>query len=347
MSETTEEETFKQYSEEQVKTYARNRPDYSDTLYNTVLQHHASTGGRDGLLLDVGCGPGNVTRALAGHFQRAVGLDASPSMVRQARAITLAQGTRTKSAEPLYFFESSAESLGMDDPEHHSVGVDDDDDEEDDDVMGAAADIKPASVDLITVANAAHWFDMPRFWHTARTALRPNGTVALWIPGEGRVHPSTPGAEALDALIQRFTERDVLPYYAPGNFLFRNRYRDLPLPWTMAARVDGFEQEAFQRREWGVSSSSDGAEAVMHEEPFVAGGDRMVSMDLFEASVGTMSPVTRWRAAHPDIAGTDEDIVRILRRDMEKVLRQHGAAPGEERLRMVMDGTLLLVKRRA
>jgi SAM-dependent methyltransferase len=52
-------------------------------------------------------------------------------------------------------------------------------------VQGGAEDLSPAgvapsSVDLITAAQCAHWFDLPIFYEQAKTYLRPNGTLALW-----------------------------------------------------------------------------------------------------------------------------------------------------------------------
>lgn len=40
-----------------------------------------------GAALDFGCGAGRLTRALGGHFERAVGVDISPTMIRQARRL--------------------------------------------------------------------------------------------------------------------------------------------------------------------------------------------------------------------------------------------------------------------
>lgn len=38
-----------------------------------------------------------------------------------------------------------------------------------------------ASVDLITVAQAVHWFDLPAFYGVARRVLRrPGGVIAVW-----------------------------------------------------------------------------------------------------------------------------------------------------------------------
>ena len=52
-------------------------------------------------------------------------------------------------------------------------------------VVGGAEDLTasglPAgSVDLITAAQCAHWFDLPKFYEEAKAALTENGAIALW-----------------------------------------------------------------------------------------------------------------------------------------------------------------------
>lgn len=54
--------------------------------------------------------------------------------------------------------------------------------------------VEAESVDLITAATAAHWFDMSRFWVQASCVLKPSGTVALWCQGPISMHPSMPNA---------------------------------------------------------------------------------------------------------------------------------------------------------
>src|SRR4051812_45308601 len=43
-----------------------------------------------------------------------------------------------------------------------------------------ASGLEPASMDLITVAQALHWFRLEEFWSEVRRVLRPNGIVAVW-----------------------------------------------------------------------------------------------------------------------------------------------------------------------
>ena len=62
--------------------YARGRLPYPETLADAI-RDALSLDGR-GRLLDVGCGPGSLTRLLAPLVAEAVGIDADPGMVREA-----------------------------------------------------------------------------------------------------------------------------------------------------------------------------------------------------------------------------------------------------------------------
>jgi ubiquinone/menaquinone biosynthesis C-methylase UbiE len=42
------------------------------------------------------------------------------------------------------------------------------------------APVADASVDLVTVAQALHWFDLPRFYAAVRRVTRPDGVIAVW-----------------------------------------------------------------------------------------------------------------------------------------------------------------------
>lgn len=80
--------TFTTYTPTQARTYAQHRLSYPSKLYDTILNHHTSTGGQLDVLADVGCGPGRATRDLAAFFGVAVGLDPGEEMIRTARTIS-------------------------------------------------------------------------------------------------------------------------------------------------------------------------------------------------------------------------------------------------------------------
>lgn len=81
------------------------------------------------------------------------------------------------------------------------------------------------SFDLITVGQAAHWFDLDRFYAEARRLLKPGGVLALIGYNLLTVDP------AIDALVWHLY-RDVLgPYWDAERRLVEQAYATLPFPF--------------------------------------------------------------------------------------------------------------------
>jgi trans-aconitate 3-methyltransferase len=78
------ETTFTKYTAKEANIYNDLRPNYHSSVYDHILNYHKSTGGRFDALVDVGCGPGMVTRSLAPHFVKATGIDPSPELLKVA-----------------------------------------------------------------------------------------------------------------------------------------------------------------------------------------------------------------------------------------------------------------------
>ncbi|XP_071494717.1 putative methyltransferase DDB_G0268948 [Diadema antillarum] len=93
--------------------------------------------------LDVGCGPGQLTRLLGAHFTSVTGMDISPAQIQAAKT--------AQNPENVTFRVGQAESLPVDN----------------------------ASVDLITSATASHYYDWPVFEKEVDRALKANGCLAL------------------------------------------------------------------------------------------------------------------------------------------------------------------------
>jgi SAM-dependent methyltransferase len=87
------------------------------------------------------------------------------------------------------------------------------------------APLETGSVDLVTVAQALHWFDLPSFYAEVRRALRLGGILAVWTYG---VH--TIGAE-IDAIIRRLYAHIVGPYWPPERRLVEEGYATLEFPF--------------------------------------------------------------------------------------------------------------------
>lgn len=65
-----------------------------------------------------------------------------------------------------------------------------------------------------------------------------------------------------------------------------------------------------------------------------------------EKMMSTGSPITRWRQAHPETVGTEDDIVKKIRRMIEKHLHEAGIERGQEKMRVGTLGVLIMVKKR-
>jgi SAM-dependent methyltransferase len=225
------------------------------------------------------------------------------------------QAGDTSTSEPIRFEISSAEDLGTD----------------------LSPPVEDSSVDLIVASTAAHWFDMSRFWPQAARVLKPGGTVALWSNGDGCIHPSMPNADSIQAALNEIEEREMKPFFEPGNVLTKNLYASLPLPWTLEPRVVDFDEATFVRKLWGPENS----------EEFFEGGGMEIDLDRMEKVLSTASPLQRWRDAYPDAVGTERDPVKMMRRAIEKGLHEGGVEKGKELIKGSMKAVLLMLKKKA
>ncbi|MDT3705417.1 MAG: class I SAM-dependent methyltransferase [Thiobacillus sp.] len=89
-----------------------------------------------------------------------------------------------------------------------------------------ASGLPERSVDLVTVAQAAHWFDLPRFYTEVARVMKPGGVLALW--GYGRI--VLPGD--MDAPFRRFYAETIGPYWPPERALIDDAYRGLEFPFA-------------------------------------------------------------------------------------------------------------------
>lgn len=81
------------------------------------------------------------------------------------------------------------------------------------------------SVDLVTVAEAVHWFDLPKFYSLVTRLLRkPGGIIAVWGYNDMAVTP------AFDSVMKRVRDT-VVPFWDPNAQHLMNGYRTLPFPF--------------------------------------------------------------------------------------------------------------------
>jgi SAM-dependent methyltransferase len=82
------------------------------------------------------------------------------------------------------------------------------------------------SVDLVTVAQALHWFDLDAFYAEARRVARPDGVIAVWTYPRPRFVD-----ERLDAVFLDFYTKVVGPYWPPERRHVEANYTTLPFPF--------------------------------------------------------------------------------------------------------------------
>jgi SAM-dependent methyltransferase len=86
--------------------------------------------------------------------------------------------------------------------------------------------LRAASVDLLTVAQALHWFDLPAFVAEAHRVVRLGGVVAAWSYANPTITP------AVDAAIAELYDGVLGPWWPPERRLVERGYADLPFPFT-------------------------------------------------------------------------------------------------------------------
>jgi trans-aconitate 3-methyltransferase len=112
-------------------------------------------------------------------------------------------------------------------------------------------------------------------------------------------------------------------------------YHDLVMPWELSPPCTEFEREHYRRKIWneGGKASEDGS--------FLC-GERWTSFEEYEAAIGTISAATRWREAHPEIANTDQDVVKKAFAKIRGILEPEGV----KELCMVGPSVVVSLKRK-
>lgn len=146
--------------------------------------------------LDVGAGTGQLAVLLAAHFDEVVAEDASAQQIASAEA-----------HPRIDYRVAPSDRSGLED----------------------------ASVDLVTVAQAVHWFPLDRFYAEAKRVLRPHGAIALVSYGNG-----TCEIPAVTARVEEFYRDVVGPYWPPERAMVEDGYRHLPFPFAERTDVPAF-----------------------------------------------------------------------------------------------------------
>lgn len=135
---------------------------------------------------DCATGNGQAAVALAPHFARVIATDASAQQIQNAVP-----------HERVEYRVAPAEKSGLAD----------------------------ASADLVTIAQALHWFDIPAFFEEAQRVLRPNGIVAVWAYNLMTLSPE------IDPLVLHFYRDTTGPFWPPERDIVEAGYQTIEFPF--------------------------------------------------------------------------------------------------------------------
>jgi SAM-dependent methyltransferase len=167
-------------------------------LYPRALfEFLAGLGGRQ-RAWDCATGNGQAAVALAKHFERVIATDASPAQIDAAMPHPAVR-----------YRVATAEDSGLPD----------------------------GAVELVTVGQALHWFDIVRFFAEASRVLVAGGSVAAWCYELCTVSPGC------DAAVGRLYTDIVGPFWPPERRLIEARYAGIEFPGEPVA-APAFEMQA-------------------------------------------------------------------------------------------------------
>jgi len=96
-----------------------------------------------------------------------------------------------------------------------------------------------SSADLVTVAQALHWFDIERFFVECDRVLVPGGVLAVWTYG-----PLHVANQSVDRVVQGYYHDIVGPYWPQERSLVDSGYASIRLPYP-ELEAPGFEMGAW------------------------------------------------------------------------------------------------------
>lgn len=167
--------------------FSRRAPAYAQyrPRYPTVLFHWlAMSSPGTTLAWDCGTGNGQAAMGLAERFARVVATDPSHDQIAEARR------------HPRIDYRVAMYESGM----------------------------TSGSAQLVTAAQALHWFDVDAFITEARRVLQPGGLLAVWCYSLCRISPP------IDELVEFFYRVSIGAFWPAERRHVEDGYRSIPLP---------------------------------------------------------------------------------------------------------------------
>ncbi|XP_049851405.1 putative methyltransferase DDB_G0268948 [Schistocerca gregaria] len=212
--------------------YKQARPSYPPKVFEIIAKHLKCLPVKN--IVDVGCGSGQASFGLLNYGEHVLGIDLSPVQIQGAREEIL----RRKIDPNRIDFQISGSN---------------------------AIPVEDHSVDLLTVAQAIHWFDLEEFYKEAKRVLVPGGSAAIWCYDMARVMNNDTVERAFSNLHSGILKN----YWTKHRELVDNGYKDLNPPFK-------------------------------HVERFQAILEHSTDIEGLLVYIGTWSSVHEYKKAHPD-----------------------------------------------
>lgn len=171
-------------------TYADRYARYRPRYPAALFEFLAGVAPRRELAWDVGTGNGQCAIGLAEHFRRVIATDASAAQLAHAMAHARIE-----------YRVALAESC----------------------------DLAEGGVDLISIAQAIHWFRFDAFYENVRRVARPSAVLAAICYTLPRVDP------VIDAVCDRYYRDVTGPYWPPDRRYIDECYATIPFPFDEIA----------------------------------------------------------------------------------------------------------------
>jgi ubiquinone/menaquinone biosynthesis C-methylase UbiE len=147
--------------------YHKYRPEYPEKFFDLLFAYHQSTasGSAPGWdqAADFGSGPGTIVPSLLKRFRTVIASDLNETQIQLGRDVLLPK----YGAQRIRLHVGKAEECDW---------------------------LEDGTVDMITAAEAAHWFDDDKWVAQAARKLKSGGTIAFWLyfPSFALINPADP-----------------------------------------------------------------------------------------------------------------------------------------------------------
>jgi ubiquinone/menaquinone biosynthesis C-methylase UbiE len=204
--------------------YVRSRPDYPAAAFTIVREAYEAARAAsptlaapgDAVAADIATGSGQFARGLARSFGTVIGIDALSSQVEAGKAAAPAPN--------ISFRLGTAEATGLPD----------------------------ASVDILTTAEALHWFDIPAFYAEAARVLKPGGLIVI----AGYRSSAIVNNAAADAAFQEVWGPILAPYWHPRVTIMEALYRGHEPPASLFDEVTRHDGVLRIHRRWSAEQTT-------------------------------------------------------------------------------------------